>query len=410
MSTNATVDASRVRFRNVLAVRDFRVLWIAQWQSQIGEQLSRVALAVLVFGRTGSAAFTALVYALTFLPAVFGGFALGGLADRFSRRQVLIICDVLRAALMGVMALPVVPLPALYVLIALVTLIGAPFLAAQSALVPAFVTGEAFVVASGLRMLTGQASQLLGFAAGGLIVAGLGARGSLAVDAATFAVSAGLIAVGVRDPGRPSPGTDRVAGVGLRGALRLIAHDRRLVLLVMLACLVAFFVVPEGLAAPYAADLGGGSRMVGLLMAAPPFGTAVGAYLILRVPPAVRERLLGLLAFAAAIPLVLCVLHPGVGVSLLLWFLLGLGCGYIVPTSALLVQLVPDERRGQILGIVGSTVTAVQGLTIVGSGALAQVISPAATVATSGAVAAVVAAPIALAWARAITRAEGRSG
>src|SRR4051794_9572143 len=90
------------RSRAVLAVPGFRALWLAELLSVAGDQLARVALAVLVFGRTGSASWSALTYALTFLPALFGGVLLGGLADRFPRRRVMVVADLARAWLVAV--------------------------------------------------------------------------------------------------------------------------------------------------------------------------------------------------------------------------------------------------------------------------------------------------------------------
>src|SRR6266700_2167076 len=91
------------RFRDVFAVGQFRILWLANVQSRIGDQLARVALSVLVYDRTGSPAWTALTYAMTILPNLIGGALLAGLADRFARRAVMVIADVVRAVLVAVM-------------------------------------------------------------------------------------------------------------------------------------------------------------------------------------------------------------------------------------------------------------------------------------------------------------------
>ena len=101
------------RYRDVFAVAEFRALFAAHLLSVIGDQFARVALTVLVFARTGSAALTALTYALTFLPAIVAGPLLSGLADRYPRRTVMVVADVARAALVAVMAVPGVPLPVL---------------------------------------------------------------------------------------------------------------------------------------------------------------------------------------------------------------------------------------------------------------------------------------------------------
>lgn len=67
----------------MLAVREFRWLWVAQVLSFADDQFAQVAIAILVFRRTDSAFLTALTYALTYLPPIAGGPLLSGLADLF---------------------------------------------------------------------------------------------------------------------------------------------------------------------------------------------------------------------------------------------------------------------------------------------------------------------------------------
>ncbi len=68
-------------FTAVLRLREFRLLWLADIQSLLGDQVARVALSVLVFDSTHSGLATAAVYALTYLPALLGGVLLGHLAS-----------------------------------------------------------------------------------------------------------------------------------------------------------------------------------------------------------------------------------------------------------------------------------------------------------------------------------------
>src|SRR5215470_18903300 len=60
-------------YRAVFAVREFRILWWAQVLSYLGDQIAQVAIAVLVYTKTGSPWLTALAYALTYLPPIAGG-------------------------------------------------------------------------------------------------------------------------------------------------------------------------------------------------------------------------------------------------------------------------------------------------------------------------------------------------
>ena len=170
-------------FAAVLRGREFRLLWLADAQSLLGDQLARVALSVLVYDRTNSGLITAAVYALTFLPALLGSVLLGPLADRLPRRTLLVWGDVIRAVLLAVMTVRL-PVPALAVLLVLVVLVGTPWKAGETALVVDLLASEDCPVGLGLRAATVQAAQLAGFAVGGVAVAAVGARGALGLDAA----------------------------------------------------------------------------------------------------------------------------------------------------------------------------------------------------------------------------------
>ena len=80
-------------FVAALRGREFRALWLAEALSVFGDQVARVALALLVYARTDSAALTALTYALTFVPTILGGCLLSGLADCYPRRTVIVVTD-----------------------------------------------------------------------------------------------------------------------------------------------------------------------------------------------------------------------------------------------------------------------------------------------------------------------------
>src|SRR5262245_22233453 len=183
-----------------LRVPEFRYLWTAELLSVAGDQLARVALAVLVYARTSSASLTALTYALTFVPSLLGGLLLSDLADRFPRRRVLVATDVVRAVLAGVMAVPALPLPVLWGLVAVLSMAAAPFKAAQLAMIPTILTDDRnFRAGLSLRMVTAQTAQVVGFAAGGVLMTAVEPHIGLLLNAATFVASAVLVLAGVRD-------------------------------------------------------------------------------------------------------------------------------------------------------------------------------------------------------------------
>jgi MFS family permease len=391
----------------VFRIPEFRVLWAAELFSIAGDQLARVALAVLVYGRTGSALWAAVAYALTFLPALLGGVLLSGLADRFRRREVMIVSDVARAVLVAVMAIPDLPLWALCAVLVVVVLLGSPHTAAQGALYPEVLPGELYERGLAVRQITNQTAQLVGFATGGLLVAAVSPAVALLGNAVSFALSAVVVRIGVaeRPAPVPSPGSDAVTSElrGIAAGLVEIATDRRRRALVLLAWLVGWYVVPEALAAPYADQLGAGPAAVGLLMAADPLGSVLGAWLFVRfVPAATRARLVGLMAVAAGLPLALCVLRPGVPLTLLLWAVSGmLSTAYLLQTQASFVRATPDGGRGRAIGVAASGIIAAQGAAVLLGGLLADATDPATAVAAAGALGAVLSAGGAVAWQRA---------
>src|SRR5438270_9349902 len=141
--------ARRVTFRDVLANREFRALYVAQALSVVGDQLARIAVALLIFHRSGSPLLTALSLGLSYLPWAIGGPLLGGYADRLPRRDVMVACDVARAVLVLGLAIPGLALPLLFPLLFLVSLLQPPFNTARASLLPDVVgEGEPFVVAA----------------------------------------------------------------------------------------------------------------------------------------------------------------------------------------------------------------------------------------------------------------------
>ncbi|WP_308210467.1 MFS transporter [Actinomadura luzonensis] len=406
---DAAAEGQRATYREVIAIREFRALWYGQGLSLLGDQLAQVALAVLVYDRTRSALATAAVYALTYLPSIVGGPLLAGLADRFARRGVMLACDLLRFVLVAAMALPVTPFWALCVLVFLVVLLSAPFSAARAALLPEVLDGDAYVIGSALQNMTNQAGQMLGFAAGGAVIAAMGPYRALAVDAATFLASALILVSGVRR--RPAPCPDDGSRPSMwtmaRAGARLVFGSRKLRTLVLFAWLCGFYVLPEGIAAPYAARLAIGADagalpvpvITGLLMAAMPAGTVIGAFLFSKfVAPARRLRFMGWLAMLSCAPLIVTALRPPLAVVLAAWVLSGVGGAYQLAANAAFVQAVPAERRAQAFGIVQSGLMAAQGIGILVGGFAAERLGPEPVVALSGIAGVVCAAVLAMLW------------
>ncbi|HEX3650931.1 MAG TPA: MFS transporter [Pseudonocardiaceae bacterium] len=399
---------THAKFRDVFRVGEFQALWSALLLSIVGDQLARVALALLVFARTNSAALAALTYALTLLPDLVGGPLLSGLADRFPRREVMVVADLSRAGLVALMAIPGMPLALVCVLLVVVQLLASPFNAARGALLPAMLGGDTFVAGQAVVNITYQSGQLFGYVTGGVVVAFTGPYVALLIDAGTFVASAILVRLGTsaRPPshnGDGLPASHAKAAIStLRAGADLVWRDRNLRALVGIASICGFYVIGEGLAVPYAHELGGGALTAGLLFAAFPAGNALGMVLLLRlVPPRPRLRLLGPMAIAACAVLLICLVHPNLVGTLVILAASGAAASHQTVAAAAFVRAVPDASRGQAYGLANTSIRVAQGLGVVLAGLAAQGLAPSTVVGVFGGIGVLVAMAAAAAYHRA---------
>jgi MFS family permease len=401
-----TSGAGPIRFLDVLRLPVFSILYLAETQSIVGDQLARVALSVLVFERTGSAVATAVTYAATYVPAVLGGFLLAGIGDRVPRRFVMIGCDVLRAGLFAVMALRGVSTWLLVVLLVLAVLLAPAFSAAQVSFLAATLPAPHFRVATGLRMISNQLAQVLGFAVGGAAVAALGARTALAVNAVTFGCSAILVcatlvrrrrargagtsdlAVAPVGSGSSGPGRAAVRALRRRSTVSILWGQPRIRALLATSALAGLFVVPEGLAVPYGHAVGASTAQTGLLLAAIPLGSAAAAVYLVRSTAARRrwapEVFAGWMAVGCGLPLAATVLVGNWAVAAVLWAISGALAAYQVDLFALIVQDIPDDLRSRAVGAGSAILLGAQGAGLIAFGGLTQVLTVATSLALAG--------------------------
>lgn len=370
----------RVTYARVLRQPVFRGLLVAEVLSLVADRLAAVALTVLVFQTTGSALLSGATYAATLLPWMFSGLLLGVVADRWSRRTIMVASDLGRAALVALMTVPGAPTWVLLTLLVLTGILAPPFEAARAAVLPAVLKGEEYAVGSALGMLVTMASQLAGLAVGGAVVAQVGVRAALAANAVSFVLSAVIVLVslphGVGDAERaPEPTSYRR---DVADGLSTVFRDTRLRSLLVMAWLLACaLVVPEGLAVVIVEDRGASDAWTGVLMASVPAGMAVGAAMLGRaVRPVTRARALLPLAMLATVPLLLTPLGSAPWAIALLWFLAGMGGAYQMPANVLFMTLVPDTHRGRAFGVAQSGLLALQGVALLLAGAAADVVGP----------------------------------
>ncbi len=394
----ATERDRAATYREVFGVREFRYLFSAYLLSLAGDQLAKVALSIVVFERTGSALLSAITFAVGYLPWLIGGPLLSVYADRLPRRQVMIGCDLIRMLIIGALAIPGIPLGLLVGMLFVANLFTPPFEAARAATTPEILSGDRYAVGLALSNISAQLAQVGGFVAGGALVLAVSARGALLIDAATFAVSAVLLWVGVRVRPAAARGERLSLWADAKEGIAVVfgtPRIRRLIAMLWVAAALGF--APEGLAAAYAAELDEGAAAVGLLLAANPLGLIIGGLVMGRMMrPSRRQRLLVPLAVLSVLALVPAATTPWLPVILALLFLSGVGFSFVIPLNVLVVQAVPDAARARAFGVIATGLQAVQGLGIVAAGLVATVLAPSVVVTLCGAVGSLVVLAIGL--------------
>jgi MFS family permease len=227
----AIQNAPSGTIRAALRYPAFRWLLGSLAVSQVGDWMYNLALVVLVYDRTHSAAWAGVTTAARIMPVVALG-PLGGLmADKFDRRRLMIGCDIARMGLMALLAVVAVTrLPILIapVIAALATTAASPYLPTVAAITPRLVDDADLPGANAARSAVAGVSIITGPALGGVLLLLGSPAFAFGLNALTFGLSAfGVLAVGSRAAFQSPRSSARPAGL-LRelagGAAALRAH------------------------------------------------------------------------------------------------------------------------------------------------------------------------------------------
>jgi predicted MFS family arabinose efflux permease len=184
---------------SVLRERGFRLLFVGQFVSLVGDGMLVVALAFAVLDLTGSVSDLGFALAASRAPLVLAILVGGVVADRLPRRAVMVGADLVRLAALALSAsLLIVGGARLWELLVLQAIFGTAggfFYPASTGLLPLIVRPELLQQANGLRGLSQSAGAVIGPAIAGVLVAAAGPGWALAADAASFGVSAGSLAL-----------------------------------------------------------------------------------------------------------------------------------------------------------------------------------------------------------------------
>ncbi len=354
------------RLLQPLREHDFRLLWLGESISTLGDQFQFVAMAWLVLGLTGSGLALGGVLAAASIPRA-ALMLLGGVAsDRVSPRTIMLLSNGLRAIFVGLLAVLVltgaIQLIEVYGLALLFGISDAFFYPAIGALLPRLIQDESRLPsANALFRSTAMLMALVGPPLAGLVVAATQTGPAFAVNALSFVVAAAaLILIRWRVPRvqatAAAPGAESVVA-SLRAGIAYVWHDTTLrLLLVMVAAIDFAFAGPEavGLAWLSANRWDAGPFGYGLLTGGFALGALAGSLLAgSMAQPRHRSRILIGVATALGVGLALLGLAPVLWVALLVTVPMGVGAGLL---NVLLVSWLQVRVDRAMLGRVMSLV------------------------------------------------------
>jgi MFS family permease len=359
----------------LLRNRRYRLVWGGATLSILGDGAAWVALAWTAYQVDESATDVGALLVAYTAPVVVGGPLVGVLLDRFDRRRLLVVDNVVRAAAMGVVpllhALGALRLWHLFVAAAVYGLLKMFPLAGIPSLLPDLVADRELDAANAMESFGWMLGSVLGPALGGALLAFVDGPYVLALDALTYlAFAAALLAAGPIAAAPPAPSGSR----GLRPALSLVLRTP-----VILATTLMFMLVNvgEGMVAvllPVLVDrAGGGASLYGALLAvaaaAGLAGAAVAGATGGRIP---YGRAIAGSQLCAGIPLLVVATAPPPAALFLAvaagWFFLG---PLTVWAQTLRMRVIPPDLRGRVFGLLR---TAMQGTVPVG-GAIAPLVA-----------------------------------
>lgn len=358
----------------LLRQRNFALLWFAGLISLIGDWMLMIGLPIYVYILTHSALATSLMFIAGILPQIALGSVAGVFVDRWDRKRVMMITNVLLALCLLPLLLfhSVSLLWVVYIVAFLESLISQFFTPAESALLPRLVNEEQLASANSVSSLNGNLARLIGPPLGGIVAGLLGLNGIALLDAASFVIAAVLIVLITVNAQPVKKQVSEIATVKanpwrkvwrewLEG-LRLVKQERNVA---AMFTLIAITSLGEGvfsvLFIVYVSKiLHGGALQLGWLQGAQAVGGLIGGLLIGFVVKKVSlPHLIGFGAIAFGfIDLLIFnypTFFPGIVIGLALFVLVGIpGVGFSTGVTTLLQISVEDEYRGRIFGAMGA--------------------------------------------------------
>ena len=360
--------------RTLLRNRPFVALCSARAVSSVGDQVAAVALVLLIAKDHTATAVGGLLLAES-LPMLFSTHT-GVIADRIEGRRLMIALQLGQALIFGLVTVWLPPYWALLALIVMASLLGTALRSATQTAIRTIVPEHDLMPANALLGVALWGGMMLGPAIGGVLAGTVGVQVALAVDTATFLISAAALLL---LPHLPTEERDESDAGGVMAALRYAMADPILrSLLFGMAMLVAFAGIDNVTLVFLVQDtLGASDAAFGVATAVFGVGMVTGSALIIRWAHLRAERLLLGSFLATAVSCLMLGLAPSMAAVYPAQFIGGAANGVDVAAQTTLTQQrTPFSMLGRMAGAMNSAVAVGFLIAYIGGAALVEATSP----------------------------------
>ena len=345
--------ASQPGYRDVLAIQQFRRLWVGQAVSYFGDMMNTTGLAIMLYVVTLSPVMVALGLIAKAVPTILFGLVAGPIVDRFDRQRVMVLADVARAVL--TITIPFWALrwlPGVFVSVFLISIGSTFFNPAKQAIIPNLVPEKLLVRANSLVQSSERTAELVGYALAGVIAAAVSWIPLFIIDSATYIFSAATL-LGVPDRLRSAREKKLTLWADVGEGMRFIIRRptlRSIMALTAMTGLFAGMTFPTLVVLTYGA-LHAGASGYGLLEAMIGGGAILGAF---ASPQLIARYRAGVLILAGIAGFGICYAVTGFAQSFVFAIVFLFACGlastiYYVPLISVTQREAPDYVRGRVM-------------------------------------------------------------
>lgn len=354
---------------NLFKNRSFDLLWCAKSISLLGDSLFEIGLTLLIYDVTGSTVAMGMNLVMFFLPSLIFGFIGGIAADRYDRKLLMIVVDLLRGAILLIFPLFIneysFSLMGIYVTTFILSALSQFYNPASGSIIPQLVGNDFLVPANSALNTTSQLIGIVGPALAGIIVRLYGTYATIYADSISFFLSAVFVMLIHVSTADVSPRYDngfKGFYTDLKQGISYVVKRRDLIVILTLMFVLNSFLGPMNVILPVYADNTLGMEVTGysMMLSGLSVGALIGAALV--------NFIVGFIGYGSMI--VTGIAAIGIGLATLGIFqnlyyavftmaVVGVGVGLInVIISSQVQKTTPREYLGRVLSTLGVIGTA----------------------------------------------------